>query len=636
MTFFEHQLEARKATRRLLAALCLAMIGVNVVVYLAFQAYRHLVWNQPRAYDPYGPAPLTSDSFQWWDPQAFGLVWIITTAIVAAGAIFKLMKIGGKGHGVAMMLGGKPVDPSTDDPKLKQLINIAEEMAIASGCKMPGVYVLPGELAINAFAAGMSQDDAVIAVTEGALQKLDREQLQGVVAHEFSHILNSDVRLNMNLISAIGGLAGLSILGRTLLRAKTRGRNAGPVVAAGLGLYLIGLIGVLSARVIQASISRQREYLADASAVQFTRNPNGLAGALLKIQDEAHLRFLHPEEESIRHMMFASSLRNFGGLFATHPPLEERIRKLVPSMKVSRSQNSENLPSSLHSQKRSPAANLSMSLAGSQRERFVPASLLDSVGQLSLEGIEIAATVLDQIPLALRNLAHTSDGAKQVLLGLLTLESKSKDLSREFVSRTLKSADCVKAFQEGLGQLSPLLPTHRQALFTVALGALNNNEASDNTEFLQSCLELVDIDGHRSFFETAMIFNLHRSLAKKTSSRFGRQIQQNKVPTVTLLASCAWVGSPTLESADRSLKRGLAFLREKGIQTGTLSMPDQVQSGRDLFRSLQTLSELAPSDKELLILACAATFGEDGMISPDERAYLRLISGAVGAPIPLA
>jgi hypothetical protein len=278
---------------------------------------------------------------------------------------------------------------------------------------------------------------------------------------------------------------------------------------------------------------------------------------------------------------------------------------------------------------------MSMGIAGSHRERFVPASLLDSVGQLSLEGIEVAATVLDQIPISLRNLAHTSEGAKQTLLGLLTMESRKQELSKEFATRVLKSPEKAKAFQEGLGQLATLPPTHRQALFTIALGALNNNEPSDNAEFLSNCLELVDVDGHRSFFETAMVFSLHRSLAKKTASRFGRQIKQNKVPAVTLLASCAWVGSPNLESADRSLKRGLAFLREKGIETGQLTMPDQVKSGRELFQSLQTLSELAPQDKQTLILACATTFGEDGMISPDERAYLRLVTGAIGAPIPI-
>src|SRR5262249_2273093 len=178
-------------------------------------------------------------------------------------------------------------------PDLRKLLNVVEEMSIASGVPMPEVYLMPDEKGINAFAAGTAPDNAVIGVTEGCVRHLKRDELQGVIGHEFSHILNGDMRLNMRLIGVVFGLLCIMLVGRVMLDAFIRGgsprsssaRNANPppIFLLAIGLIVIGWPGAFFGRLIQAAVSRQREFLADASAVQFTRNPLGLAGALKKI-----------------------------------------------------------------------------------------------------------------------------------------------------------------------------------------------------------------------------------------------------------------------------------------------------------------------------------------------------------------
>ena len=216
-------------------------------------------------------------------------------------------------------------------------------MAIASGMPVPDIYVLEQESGINAFAAGYTPGDAAIAVTRGTLELLDREELQGVIGHEFSHILNGDMRLNIRLMGVLFGIMVLGLIGRMILRSghhasivsSRRGRGAPAVLIIGLGLAILGGIGVFVARAIKASISRQREFLADASAVQFTRQTDGLASALKKIggyEEGSHLQAADPEEVS--HMLFGTGSR-LSGMFATHPPLTERIQALDPHFKAS-------------------------------------------------------------------------------------------------------------------------------------------------------------------------------------------------------------------------------------------------------------------------------------------------------------
>src|SRR5690554_5144476 len=311
MNFFEQQAQARRSTTRLVVLFAMAVVGIVLAIDLAVAAVA-------------GPN---------WGLLAF--TTLATLAVIGLGSLYRLASLRGGGDSVALQFGGTPVPQDTTDASLRRLRNVVEEISIASGVPVPSLYVLENEAAINAFAAGYSPDDAAVAVTRGALDRLNRDELQGVIAHEFSHILNGDMRLNIRLMGVLFGILVLALIGRKIIEgSRGRGsRGAGGVLVAALGLMVVGYIGLFFARLIKAGVSRRRESLADASAVQFTRQTAGLAGALKKIggyEAGSYLRAADPEEVS--HMLFSPGAR-LASLFATHPPLTERIRALDPSFR---------------------------------------------------------------------------------------------------------------------------------------------------------------------------------------------------------------------------------------------------------------------------------------------------------------
>ena len=323
MDFFSAQDRARRNTTRLLflfiAAVIALVVLTNLAVAVAFGAL-----------SPEGRI----------QPELFLIVTGVVCGGIALACLFKHLQLASGGKAVAEMLCGRLLDPASTEPAERRLLNVVEEMALAAGVPVPPVYVLPEE-GINAFAAGHASADAVIGITEGSMRLLARDELQGVVAHEFSHVLNGDMRLNLRLIATLHGILFIALAGRVLLESmgrssrRTRSRDNSGLLFLGLGLalLLIGWVGVFFGRLIKAGVSREREYLADASAVQFTRNPLGLAGALRKIGAlNLHGLIASPSAETASHMFFAQAVRSrLLGLFATHPPLPERIRALDPS-----------------------------------------------------------------------------------------------------------------------------------------------------------------------------------------------------------------------------------------------------------------------------------------------------------------
>ena len=314
MNFFEQQAVARRTSARLVFLMAVAIAGivlaVDAVVWVATQS-----------------------------PELVLFATVSSVAVIALGSLYRIASLGGGGEPVAQQLGGTLVPENTTEPGLRRLRNVVEEIAIASGVPVPKVYVLEHEAGINAFAAGYSTSDAVIAVTRGALDRLNRDELQGVVAHEFSHILNGDMRLNIRLVGVLFGILMIGLIGRKILehgRFGGRGKNIGAILVAALVAMLIGYVGLFFGRMIKAGVSRTREKLADASAVQFTRQTQGLSGALKKIgglHDGSRLN-QRSDAEEVSHMLFGDGVgfdQLFAGnLFATHPPLLERIRALEP------------------------------------------------------------------------------------------------------------------------------------------------------------------------------------------------------------------------------------------------------------------------------------------------------------------
>ena len=332
MDFFQRQANARRRTRWLLVYFALAILALAGTFYIV-------------SLSPYFHAnPEKEGSF--WHPELFGQVAGITLVIIALGSLIKRAKLRKGGKAIAIALGGRALSSPSSDPDERELQNIVEEMSIASGLRAPAIYILDNEPGINAFAAGFTAEDAVIGVTKGAMQLLTRDELQGMIAHEFSHILNGDMRLNLRLVSWIHGILWIALVGQAVLRgarACVASNSESDLKKAGLGLFFFGSIvggiiyglgsmGALFGRLIKSAISRQREFLADAAAVQFTRNPSGLASALKKIGGIAQgSRLQSPLAQEASHMFFGNGLRgSWFGFLSTHPSLKKRIKLLDP------------------------------------------------------------------------------------------------------------------------------------------------------------------------------------------------------------------------------------------------------------------------------------------------------------------
>src|SRR5690625_1971717 len=405
MDFFESQDQARRRSGRLLFfyILAVALIVASVYFVVLFAAeYAGLIGER---------------SHFLWEPYVFLWTAAGTLTIISIGSAYRIIQLRAGGSRVAEMMGGRRVDRATSDPDERRLINVVEEMAIASGVPVPEIFILDREKSINAFAAGYSPNDAAVAVTDGTLRTLNRDELQGVIAHEFSHILNGDMRLNIRLIGVLNGILVLHLIGLILIRSlaysrtgATRSRRSsggggsGGIVIAiiiiGSALMIIGYIGVLFSRMIQAAVSRQREYLADAAAVQFTRNPSGIANALRKIGGASFgSRIRDPHANEASHLFFANGLSSsFSNLFSTHPPLTKRIQAIDPSFDG----KSWIIPTSTRPQP-------STSKAGGKKQQspFSPltvpqplqsAALIATIGTLGSAQISRAGEILQSLP----------------------------------------------------------------------------------------------------------------------------------------------------------------------------------------------------------------------------------------------
>ena len=338
MNFFEHQDLARKNTRKLVVYFILGVIGVIVTLHVVIATF----WAFREIKGEHGQVDLSA----LVHPGIAAVSTALALTIIAIGSFIKIAELRGGGRVVAERLGGRLIRPDSTDRVERKILNIVEEMSIASGVPTPPVYLLDQERSINAFAAGFAPESAVVAVSRGCVERLNRDELQGVVAHEFSHILNGDMRLNIRLIGMVHGLVAIGLTGWFLLRImmytggghrrSSRNDSKGDprlfLLVLGAAMIIIGFVGSFFGELIKAAVSRQREFLADASAVQFTRNPDGIAGALKKIGGVAMGGQIEsPAAPEMRHMFFANAFKGgLAGLLATHPPLPVRIRAIQP------------------------------------------------------------------------------------------------------------------------------------------------------------------------------------------------------------------------------------------------------------------------------------------------------------------
>ncbi|MDH5622546.1 MAG: M48 family metallopeptidase, partial [Gammaproteobacteria bacterium] len=424
MNFFDAQDQARRSTRRLVFVYALATIAIIAVV-TTFTGFVIQVFAGLPPGDQGGILALTA---------------VLTALFILGSSLYKTSRLSAGGGRVAVDMGGTLVATSVEDPLRRRLRNVVEEMAIASGVPVPEIYVLEEEQGINAFAAGYSPSDAAVAVTRGTLELLDRDELQGVIAHEFSHILNGDMKLNVRLMGVLFGIMSIGLLGRFVLRGTYRSRNIfssrnrvhPAILIGGAGLAILGAIGVFFARMIKAGVSRQREFLADASAVQFTRQSGGIAGALKKIGGyRAGSRINATDPEQVSHMLFGSGAK-LQGLFATHPPLIERIRALEPGFKEENYPDVEprhrgigvDTETDSGSQRASFAAGVTTAIGSGGREVLVD-SIIQTVGQPTNDHVEFARDIRLSIPETLYHAAHSSEFVYLLVLSLVLDRSGS-------------------------------------------------------------------------------------------------------------------------------------------------------------------------------------------------------------------
>ena len=634
-SFFQQQDLARRKTTQLVVYFVLAILILIALVYGL------LLW-------------LSTDSahelVSWWQPERLLFAALGVGLVVGGASVFKVAQLASGGQAVALMLGGEEVPGTTTDARQKRLLNIVEEMALAAGVPVPPVYVLE-EPGINAFAAGYASGDAVVAVSQGCLNYLTRDELQGVVAHEFSHILNGDMRLNIRLIGLIFGIMALSIIGRILLltsRGRSSGRSdsRGGLVLLGLGVIVLGLVGAFFGRLIMAAVSRQREYLADASAVQFTGNPDGISGALKKIGGLAEgSRIDNPQAAEVGHMFFANAFAGYGlvGLLATHPPLVERIRRLDPQFD---GHFPEVRPVGADREEHEgPRRSSVPPFAGVQRLPGLPQvpvlgfaeETASRVGHVDPEAISYARALHDGMPDVLRVAAQEPFSAHAVVYALL-LDPRA-DL-RDLQLTRLKAEAEPQDFAETLRLVAPVqaLPdTHRLPLLDLAMPALRQMSSRQHRAFRAQVEVLMIADRRLSLFEYTLRCVLHRHLdAQFLPQRQMRPVhsspQKLAHPVATVMALLAREGQPEPDQAARAFDTGM-----RGYIGGdhTHRLPPREECSLAEFdAALQTLNQSIPAIKRRIVVACTACILANQQVTVREAELLRAICDTLDCPLP--
>ncbi|WP_067563079.1 M48 family metallopeptidase [Halofilum ochraceum] len=665
MDFFERQNQARRST----AVLVLAFVVAILLVAIAVDA---VVWGTLRVLDR------TSLDFLAWlaTPRAWIITAVLLVSILATSAWRSAQLYKGGGGRVALLLGGRIVDPDTKDEDESRLINVVEEMAIAAGITVPDVYVLENEDAINAFAAGDSPANAVIAVTRGLLERLDRDALQGVIAHEFSHILNGDMRLNIRMIGLLAGMTMISQIGTKPWRAMAMGRHRGhhsrsmflgtrgrggqaylAILVAGLIVAAIGWIGVLGGRVIKAAVSRQREFLADAAAVQFTRNPDGLAHALLEIHEASgggsRLRNHHAEEVS--HMGFGRTVSGITGLTATHPPIKDRMAALGPKYeywyrdgeRIRRREQREaeaEEEAARKDEQRAAATSASEGavLAGLGGADAVSAGLSAATlagiaGSLDGGSVQRAHELLRRLPEEILQAVHTPNGAEDAVSALLLHgpDTRERDLGvlpearREQVGRLRLALEC-----NWPGKTADRLdPRVRLPLLELALRSLRKLEPEARASFLKRLDAQIRVNGRISMFEYAARTLLRRELDTERVSRYGTaKLKRHRGEAAIVLSLLAHAGGGDRQQRATAYARGVEGL-PGGLADTELLQPSEC-SPKLVTRALTVLEAVQPGDKRALLEACTRTISADDHIRASEAELLRMFAALVDTPVP--
>ena len=613
MNFFEHQGAARRNTKLMVVLFVLAVLAVIAAVDIVLGVVYAWTAEQPPT------------------PSVFAAGAFATALLILGVSLFNIARLAEGGVAVARMVGARRVAPDSADPLERRLRNVVEEMAIASGVRVPEVYVMDAERGINAFAAGWDVSGAVVAVTRGTLENLTRDELQGVVAHEFSHVLNGDMRLNVRMIGVLAGIVFIGSVGEFLMRSMRGSRDAKGLALAGLALFLIGFVGVFFARLIKAALARQREFLADASSVQFTRNPDGIAGALDQIRSSgAGTLVANRYAEEMSHMFFAPAVRiRLAGLLGTHPPLDERIERVHPKFQLAeyRARRVSKLP--LESggppplvQKGRRASDISTAWGRT------PEQALALIGTLDAAKVDFAGRLVATLPAAVRASLEKADSAAAVMVALLLAEPV------DALERQLEAAGDVPLAARAR-ELAPAVrglgASFHLPVVDLALAAVKPAPEALRKELLAVLEAVINADRRVSLHEYAVLTLVREQLfPRKVPGR--KKIQELKDEAAVLLAVAAHAGQRL--DATGAREAGVQASLDAGAAILGIPAPQVDLSLEKVNAALEALRALAPLEKAVLIKALFAAATADGTIRVAEAELLRLVGAVLDCPVP--
>ena len=634
MNFFEQQDQARRQTRWLLVLFGLAVIAIVVAIDLAVLVGFGLGSVQD------GEVQSLRQMVSLNRSLLIGAT-VATLLVIAGASLFRIWRLKSGGGRVAVELGGVPIPPESSDPLHRRLRNVVEEIALASGVPVPEIYVLERESGINAFAAGFTPADAAVAVTRGALETLSRNELQGVIAHEFSHIFNGDMRLNIRLMGALFGILVLAVVGRRVLwhgrfMGGSRNKNGGAILLIAFVLWAVGYIGLFFGRWIKAAVSRQREYLGDASGVQFTRDPDSIGGTLKKIAVHADTSYLMVDSEEVGHMLFGSgqAMR----MFATHPPIMRRIQRIEPSF--TRSQLLEfgtQMRKEAERRDRAEQARAEKEAARKAREGgFDAAGIVQEIGNPGWDRVLLAAGIVASLPEAAGRAARSPEWAVELLLaGLLDKEPESREQQLLMIASEL-GAECEGRVRKLLDVTRSVQPEQRLPLLEMALPMIKQRDANEQARLLSVINKVIRSDGKIDVFEYLVARLITQYLWEAANPRRAARPGRRSLKSLTdeakaVLAVLVLHGSADESQRERAWRRGLERL---GAEVMSMeSWPEDWIGVLD--PALKKLDGLEPKGRQVLVEAMIEVATSDQVVNAAEIELMRAVCAALHVPVPV-
>ncbi len=649
MNFFEHQDRARRNTRYLILLLIAAVFSLVIITTLLFATLAY-----------FGEENRSETTQTVWQgiihsisPVTFLWIALGVSIVVLLGSLFRFVQLRSGGKAVAEAMGGRLLAGNTQDADERKILNVVEEMAIASGTAVPPVYLIEEE-SINAFAAGYHPQDAVIGITRGCIQSLSRDELQGVIAHEFSHVFHGDMRINMRLISLLYGILVIGLIGeflirisgnRSVSRSNNKDNSPAALLALGVGLLVIGYTGIFFGNLIKSAVSRQREFLADASAVQFTRNPEGIAGALKKIGGSSYgseLKNEHAAEFS--HMYFGQGVKSFFNLMATHPPLEERIKRIQPNWNGEfsegvyiRRKTSEatETDAAIKEELLKVVSAFDGNVVTKAVNETTPQTRIDieqtlaQIAKPTQGQIGYARARLSEIPESLKSATRESFSARAIIFGLL-LDRHAQTAQHQLA--LLSEHLPENEFQQLRPLISEASSQHaglRLPLIELCLPALKQLSTDQHNGFLECLNVLINADKKISLMEWA----LHRIVLHNNyhapSSDHNRTLQQLQNECGVLLSTLAHAGATNPGDAQDAFARAQAEL-----QLTIELLPKDKTRLADLDQALDQLNRVKPLQKPQLLKAMSQCVLQDNRVTIVEAELFRAIADSLDCPVP--